>query len=99
MNVVYSKSCKTIDEKGVRHMHPSTHLSHGAFIVLFGALVLLVAPTHAAGNRYFPETGFIVDAPLLSAFDHYGGVPIIGLPISDAMETTCEGHPCVVQWF
>jgi uncharacterized protein YkwD len=67
--------------------------------LLLGLLALTVTPARAAGNRYFPETGFIVDVPILAAFDRYGGVPVSGLPISDAMETGCEGHPCTVQWF
>jgi hypothetical protein len=62
-------------------------------------LATLPVPTRAAGSRYFSETGFIVEGSLLAAFDRYGGTPVIGLPISDAMETTCESHPCLVQWF
>jgi uncharacterized protein YkwD len=72
-------------------------------VVLVLLTVSLLAP-HATdaqprGNRYFPETGFIVDGAVLAAFNRFGGVPIIGLPISDAMETMCEQRPCTVQWF
>jgi hypothetical protein len=79
-------------------MHHSFPSLRGQLLLL-GLLLLTVAPVQAAGSRYFPETGFIVDDPILAAFDRYGGVPVIGLPISGAMETTCEGQACEVQWF
>lgn len=73
-------------------------------VLLTAGCALLVAglppPVHArGGNRYFPETGFVVDVPILPAFERFGAVPIIGLPISSAMETQCEARPCTVQWF
>ncbi|MEM8531467.1 MAG: hypothetical protein AAGF95_11520 [Chloroflexota bacterium] len=37
--------------------------------------------------------------PILSAYTQFGAVPLLGLPISAAMETDCEGTPCTVQWF
>jgi Cysteine-rich secretory protein family len=80
-------------------MHRMFQLWRGLPLLLLGLLALMVTPLHAAGNRYFPETGFIVDGDILAAFDRYGGVPVIGLPISGAMETTCEGQACEVQWF
>lgn len=71
----------------------------GLPLLLLGLLSLTITPARAAGNRYFPETGFIVDGAMLAAFERYGGTPVIGLPISDAMETACESHTCLVQWF
>jgi uncharacterized protein YkwD len=69
-------------------------------ILLTLCLFLMSVPAHAAErSRYFSETGFLVENALLAAFERYGDVPVIGLPISDAMETTCEQHPCTVQWF
>src|SRR5215216_728875 len=75
---------------------------HMRFVLVLLALTLLAPHATGAqprGNRYFPETGFIVDGAMLAAFSQYGGVPVIGLPISDAMETQCEQSPCMVQWF
>ena len=69
-------------------------------LALLTLTVLVPLPAKAQNrSRYFPETGFIVDGAVLSAFNRYGGVPIIGLPISDAMETICEQSSCTVQWF
>jgi uncharacterized protein YkwD len=67
--------------------------------VLLLVMPLTTSPAHANGSRYFPETGFVVDSPMLAAFERYGGVSLIGLPISDAMETSCESQSCLVQWF
>lgn len=68
-------------------------------ILIVLALALPATARAQAATRYFPETGFIVGGPVLTAFTRFGGVPVVGLPISDAMETMCEQTPCTVQWF
>jgi hypothetical protein len=71
-------------------------------VLVLMALTLLAPQSTGAqprGSRYFPGTGFIVAGAIFTAFNQYGGVPVIGLPISDVMETQCEQHPCMVQWF
>lgn len=70
----------------------------GLLIALIGGtLVTVQARPHA--SQYFPQTGFIVPEPILGAYTQFGGIPVMGLPISAAMETTCEGGlQCTVQW-
>jgi uncharacterized protein YkwD len=70
-----------------------------AILLTLGVLMATLPARAAERSRYFSETGFLVENALLAAFEGYGDVPVIGLPISDAMETTCEQNPCTVQWF
>ena len=69
----------------------------GLLIVLIGGTLATVQARPLA-SQYFPQTGFTIPEPILSAYNQFGGVPLMGLPISAAMETTCEGTPCTVQW-
>src|SRR5438128_6960278 len=74
---------------------------------LFGALLLaLVAArmppiaTHAqADQRCFPETGFCIAGRIRSFWEHNGGLPVFGFPITPQQEQAIEGRPLQVQSF
>ena len=55
----------------------------------------LPAPASAARNAYFDLTGHNVSDPFLGYFEHYGGVPILGLPLTE----TFKDGDLIMQYF
>jgi polysaccharide biosynthesis protein PslG len=58
-------------------------------------------PQPKEGERYFPETGFIVPAVFLRYWDANGGLPVFGFPISEARteRSLTDGKDYLVQYF
>jgi hypothetical protein len=56
--------------------------------------------THAqADQRCFPETGFCIAERIRTFWEHNGGLPVFGFPITPQQEEAVEGRPLQVQWF
>lgn len=66
-------------------------------LLVLAALMLTLMPqaSQAANNQFFPQTNRTVADPFLDYFYRYGGLDIVGLPISDAAQE--NGY--LVQWF
>ncbi|MEA2573580.1 MAG: hypothetical protein QOH93_878 [Chloroflexia bacterium] len=60
-----------------------------------------VQPNNTPGSRYFPETGHNIGAPFLSLWESRGGIPVFGLPRSEAFEeqSAIDGKTYLVQYF
>ncbi|MDQ3928588.1 MAG: hypothetical protein M3328_05505 [Chloroflexota bacterium] len=58
-------------------------------------------PTNAAGSRYFPQTGHNIAPPFLALWESRGGLPVFGLPRSEAFEekSATDGKTYLVQYF
>ena len=70
--------------------------------VLLLAIFLIPAmqPTTAApGERFFPETGWSVGGRLLSFWEANGGLPVFGLPLGPAEQTTTAEGAYTAQIF
>jgi hypothetical protein len=51
-------------------------------------------------GRLFPETGYTVFGKFLQYWNHWGGLPVFGYPISESyVETQPDGSTLAVQWF
>jgi hypothetical protein len=58
-------------------------------------------PTNAAGSRYFAQTGHNIAPPFLAMWESRGGLPVFGLPRSEAFEekSAIDGKTYLVQYF
>lgn len=71
--------------------------------ILLATLLLLAALAAAGtvwaqtGGRFYPETGHTVDPYFLTSFDEYGGLEILGYPITDAFIDPVSG--LLIQYF
>ena len=54
-----------------------------------------------AGSRWFPQTGHNIAAPFLAFWQANGGLPVFGLPRSEAFieGNAADGKPYLVQYF
>ncbi|HET6313443.1 MAG TPA: hypothetical protein VFH60_06380 [Chloroflexia bacterium] len=59
------------------------------------------APNNSPGFRYFPQTGHNVGPPFLALWESRGGMPVFGLPRSEAFEekSAIDGKTYLVQYF
>jgi len=53
-------------------------------VVLLLALLVPPSAVGAARNRFFPQTGHNVADPFLRFYDQHGGLPLFGLPLTEA---------------
>ncbi len=71
------------------------------FVVCLIVVALLVGAHSIAwaqdGARYFPETGHTLDGRFARAFDKYGGLSILGYPITDSFTDPNSG--LLIQYF
>ncbi len=52
------------------------------------ACLAWVAPASAATNeRCFPETGYCISGPIRQFWEHNGGLPVFGYPLSSVLRT------------
>ncbi|NTU86186.1 MAG: hypothetical protein HGA45_43805 [Chloroflexales bacterium] len=69
-------------------------------LVVAGLLALVPHPTAAQGaERCFPETGYCISGAIRTYWEHNGGLPIFGYPITPLQTETVEGQVLPVQWF
>jgi hypothetical protein len=66
-------------------------------LILLAALLAAGTAWAQSGGRYYPETGHTVDPNFLSSFDAYGGLEILGYPITDAFIDPVTG--LLIQYF
>jgi len=69
----------------------------GTLLIAVLLVALLVPPpaVGAARNRFFPQTGHNVADPFLRFYDQYGGLPLFGLPLTEAF----NDGALLVQYF
>lgn len=66
------------------------HRSWCALLLVVSLLVaVVVSPANAGAtrNRFFPQTGHNVADPFLRFYDRHGGLPLFGLPLTEAFNT------------
>jgi hypothetical protein len=70
-------------------------------LVTVMAAGFLGGPAHAAERtRCFPETGYCMSGTILDYWEHNGGLPVFGYPISERRIEIVEGAwRGWVQWF
>jgi hypothetical protein len=58
-------------------------------------------PNNSPGYRYFPQTGHNIGPPFLALWESRGGLPVFGLPRSEAFEekSSIDGKTYLVQYF
>ncbi|HEX8597439.1 MAG TPA: hypothetical protein VF952_02890 [Chloroflexia bacterium] len=58
-------------------------------------------PSNAPGSRYFSQTGHNISPPFLTLWESRGGLPVFGLPRSEAFEekSSIDGKTYLVQYF
>ncbi|MDQ5824043.1 MAG: hypothetical protein M3441_07505 [Chloroflexota bacterium] len=58
-------------------------------------------PSNAPGSRYFPQTAHNIGPPFLALWESRGGMPVFGLPRSEAFEekSSTDGKTYLVQYF
>ncbi len=73
--------------------------------ITFFALIVLLAllainPSYAQNNeRCFPETGFCISGSIRTYWEHNGGLPVFGYPLSPMHSGTVEDWTGPLQWF
>ncbi|NTU81393.1 MAG: hypothetical protein HGA45_18775 [Chloroflexales bacterium] len=71
-------------------------------LALLALAVLLTAASPAAAQadqRCFPETGFCISGSIRAYWEHNGGLPVFGFPISEQRVEAVEERTLPVQWF
>jgi hypothetical protein len=57
---------------------------------------MVVTPS---SERCFPETGFCISGRIRAYWEHHGGLPVLGFPITPLRAEDAEGSTVQAQWF
>ncbi|HEY0072172.1 MAG TPA: hypothetical protein VGE04_19595 [Chloroflexia bacterium] len=91
--------------------HPENQPPHNVLLSLLGNVLAdpraaeepfkPAQPSTSPGFRFFPQTGHNIGPPLLAIWESRGGVPVFGLPRSEAFEekSAIDGKTYTVQYF
>jgi hypothetical protein len=77
-------------------------MKHTHMLLLLLLLAGITATTPAAAQtdeRCFAETGYCISGPIRAYWEHNGGLPVFGYPISEQQVETVEDRTIPVQWF
>lgn len=85
-------------KEGVKHSR-TARISITCFALIMLAL-LAINPSYAQnGERCFPETGFCISGPIRTYWEHHGGLPVFGYPISPMHNGNVADWTGPLQWF